>query len=325
MFSHQPSNSGAAVATGPISEPINLPVGPARSMPGIRPLAPVGGHPQPASKPLPQAVPAPSLIAAQPTGPVQSRTTVFPPGNGNSPQSPWAVPGARLAVKAQPSGARPAFGRPAVTPATDDLEELRKLVLGHHLAEVQTKVAELQLSLGGEIKRLRNALMERVDEMSGYLHKDMVILREEMHREVDLMKTDLFAAATGLSSVKDRLGGIEQKSREQTEAAIAQVDERLSRVAGEFQTSLAQLEQRMKNNIDTRCADALEAMVRKTEMAGLLADFSVLLCKEPPSDPGLAWFSAPPPPAAKSPSPPSSAADWSATGVPPGRKLDTAA
>lgn len=323
MFPFQSSNSGTAVATGPITEPFQLPAGPARSMPGLKPLAPVGHGPSPVPQPLNPAISPPIQKAPQP--PVSeptARTTVFAPSNGNAPGSPWAVPAIRLAAKPAVPGAGPLLGKPAAIPTTHDMEEIRKLVFGQHLSEMQTKVAELQLSLGGEIKRLRNALMERVDEMAGHLHKDMVILREEAHREMSLIKNDLFAAATGLSSVKDRLGGIEQKTREQTDAAIAKVNERLSSATGEFHSSLAQLEQRMKSAIDSRCADAMENMVRKTEMAGLFSDFSVLLSNEPAADPGLAWFSAP---SAKPGGPPSSAADWSATGMPPGRKLDAAA
>ena len=105
--------------------------------------------------------------------------------------------------------------KPAVTPKadlgtqtglpdTDDgIEGVRKLLFGRHLTEIQTKVGEMQMSLNGEMKRLREAVMNRVDEMAGYLHRDMLVLREEMLAELGQVKNDLFAAATGMSGLRD--------------------------------------------------------------------------------------------------------------------------
>lgn len=154
---------------------------------------------------------------------------------------------------------------------------MRKLIFGRHMAELQTKVAELQMALSGEIKRLREALMGRVDEMAGYLHRDMVILREETQREISQLKTDLFTAATTLSGVRDRLTTVEAKTVEGVRESLTELDGRLLRQETAFAIALENLETKFHRTIDSKCAAALGTLAKKSEVADMLQKMGTLL------------------------------------------------
>lgn len=159
------------------------------------------------------------------------------------------------------------------------------------MGEMQTKVAELQMSLNGEIKRLREALMGRVDEMSGYLHRDMVVMREEMHSEMTQLKTDLFTAATGLSSVKDRLLTVETRGREESAAGFAEIEGRLARQETAFATALDNIERKLTSTFESKCAEAFAVLARKSDVAALLDKFGSLIEENKPGV-DIGWFSA---------------------------------
>lgn len=204
------------------------------------------------------------------------RSVVF---TGDRPQSPWAAANLRPAVAPAPTAV---YGTPNPLPEPDaGIDGIRKLVLGQHLSDVQTKVAELQLSLNGEAGRIRAALMQRVDELAGHLHRDMVMLREEMRQEIGLLKADLFAAATSLSAVKDHIGQIEANVRHETHAAIADFDGRLSRQEFAFSSVLENAEAKLRSTIESRCAEAFSQLVRKSDISRHLAQVGDRLMREP--------------------------------------------
>jgi hypothetical protein len=242
------------------------------------------------------AGPAVSAVPAQPVQPVAApkqniRSTIF--SAEGRPASPWTGGGARVAPK------------PAVTPKADlgaqtdlpdvdgGIEGVRKLLFGRHLTEIQTKVAEMQMSLNGEMKRLREAVMNRVDEMAGYLHRDMLVLREEMLAELGQVKNDLFAAATGMSGLRDRLLIVETKDREETIAKLTDIDSRVARQQSAFEAALDKIDTRLNEAVDEKCAEALVDLTRKSDIAQILSQMSTLVAQEMPSV-ELGWFAAAP-------------------------------
>lgn len=284
MFSLLSENDAVAVATAPLT---------AQTVkPKFQPLA---GLTAATTEPraqvnVPAPVPAPLVLPV--AAPQQNiRSTVFT--SEGRPDSPWAKGAARTSPVPAPHS-RHAVGRPAGLPeAEDGIEGVRQLLFGRQMGEVQTKVAELQLSLNGDMKRLREALMSRVDEMSGYLHRDMVVLRDEMHREMGQLKTDLFTAATALSSVKDRLMTVETQSREETVAALADIECRMARQESAFTMALENIETKLSGTFDSKCAESLAVLAKKSEMADLLSQMGTLVAQETPGV-DLGWFSAAP-------------------------------
>lgn len=284
MFALKSDSENVAIATAPL--PVVLP------KPRLQPLAGIAPAPLAAAPlPNPEATPATVIaLAPQPTAqPPNGRATVFT--STNRPNSPWSDGAARVAPKPL-TQALTELGKPASLPETDTgIEGVRKLLFGREMNEMQTRVAELQLSLNGELKRLREALMSRVDEMSGYLHRDMVVLRDEMQREMAQLKTDLFTAATGLSSVKDRLQTVESRTRDETAAALAELDGRLNRQETAFTMALDNIENKLKGSIEAKCAEALTVLAKKSDIAEILSHASLQVAKETPSV-ELGWFSA---------------------------------
>lgn len=293
MLALQTENPAVVVATAPLPEP--------RIKPKLQPLAGLTVHqPSHAQAPFQQPVVAPIMHqpapVSPPAAPQNMKATVF--AAESRPHSPWA---ASIAPKASPFTAAQAvreLGTPAPIPDQDEgIDGVRKLIFGRHMNEMQTKVAELQMALGGEIKRLREALMNRVDEMAGCLHRDMVILREETQREISHLKTDLFTAATSLSGLRDRMNTVEKKALEETRAALADVDTRITRQESAFATALENIEFKLTTTIDSKCAAALAVLAKKSDVAEVLSKMGSLL--EEPFRPVDSGWIAPAPAAIK--------------------------
>lgn len=159
------------------------------------------------------------------------------------------------------------------------------------MADLQTKVSELKMSLSGEMSRMRAALNSRVDELAGLLHRDMVIMRDEMRRDLEQMKADIFTAATGISGVKDRIQTMEAKTHQETAAALAEADARLARQEAAYASVLDQVERRLASAIDSKCAAAMKDLVHKAEFAGVLGKMASLVEQDLPGV-DLGWYSA---------------------------------
>lgn len=311
----------------------------------FQPIAGLAPHPSPSamtpSAPLPMTQPSAPSVVPEAAPPAAIKTTVF--AAEQRPHSPWTAPKAPLTSPFGVASPKLELGRPApVAEADEGIEGVRKLIFGRHMTEVQTKVAELQMALSGEMKRLREALMGRVDEMAGYLHRDMVILREETQREISQLKTDLFTAATTLSGIRDRLTTVEAKAVEGVRESLTELDGRLLRQETAFAAALENLETNFHRTIDSKCAEALGVLAKKSDVADMLQKMGTLIeqtvdetpaaqvsapvtappQKEVVATSELGWFAAPP----SAPLPPPSAvwpslakvnangtvADWSA-------------
>ena len=256
----------------------------------------------PAASTLAKPVPAPaaaSTVAAVPAPPVQPvaapkqniRSTIF--SAEGRPASPWTGGGARVAPK-PPVTPKADLGMQTDLPEADGgIEGVRKLLFGRHLTEIQTKVAEMQMSLNGEMKRLREAVMNRVDEMAGYLHRDMLVLREEMLAELGQVKNDLFAAATGMSGLRDRLLVVETKDREEAIAKLTDIDSRVTRQQRAFEAALDKIDTRLNEVVDEKCTEALVDLTTKSDIAQILSQMGTLVAQATPGV-ELGWFAAAP-------------------------------
>jgi methyl-accepting chemotaxis protein len=155
------------------------------------------------------------------------------------------------------------------------MDGVRRLILGRQFTEMQTKVAELQMSLNGEMKRIRDTVLQRVDEMASLMHRDMVVLRQEVLGEVEQLKKDIFTAATDLSMTKDRLMQVEKRAAEHFSASAQDLDARLNQQSSAMTDAICGLEDRMKTVFSSeikKVAKLADRALARQEMAGLLKD-----------------------------------------------------
>lgn len=220
------------------------------------------------------------------------RTTVYTPEKRQV--SPWSSPSANLSARelVKPVEDR---GTPQTLPAADSgIEGIRDLLFGSVLQEIRTKVAELQLSLNGEIKRLRDSVMERMDEMAASLHRDMIVLREETQSQVVQLKTDVFTAATAISGTRDHLAGVEIKAREELGQSVADIYGRMAKQEIQFVSMLDHLQERVGKDIQTSLASSLTEMAKKSDVANLLNQVSLMVANSDPVSTGpISSFSTP--------------------------------
>jgi hypothetical protein len=273
----------------------------------VQAAAPVAAQtaPRPAQPVIaPSATPMAAAVSAPPVQPAAApkqniRSTIF--SAEGRPASPWTGGGARVAPK-PPVTPKADLGMQSDLPEADGgIEGVRKLLFGRHLTEIQTKVAEMQMSLNGEMKRLREAVMNRVDEMAGYLHRDMLVLREEMLAELGQVKNDLFTAATGMSGLRDRLLVVETKDRAETIAKLTDIDSRLTRQQSAFEAALDKIDIRLNEAVGAKCAEALVDLTTKSDIAQILSQMGTLVAQATPSV-ELGWLSAAPAEASAAPS-----------------------
>jgi hypothetical protein len=125
-------------------------------------------------------------------------------GEQTSSLSPFAIdplPGRRLAGAEAGSGGRVGFedlmkGPPldAASQAVTGLDNVRQHLFGKYHEETEARMKELRSAVDGGISRARKAALDRVDELSAAMHRDMVALRQELQNELEELKRDVFSA-----------------------------------------------------------------------------------------------------------------------------------
>jgi hypothetical protein len=186
-----------------------------------------------------------------------------------------------------------ATGQPKEMPALDEgMDGIRKLIFGRHIGEMQTKVAELQLSLNGEVSRMREAIMKRVDEMAALLHRDMVVLRQETQREIEQLKSDVFTAATEISMTKDRLSQMETRTSELWASAAQDLDQRLSQQSSNIGVTMEALESRLTAVMHTEIQSALVKTISASDMSQIFAETANRV-ESGESQVEIGWFTMP--------------------------------
>ena len=93
------------------------------------------------------------------------------------------------------------------------LETMRMQMFGRYYEELEGRMKELRQVLDGGVSRARKAMLDRVDELGAALHRDTVSLRQEVQKELEDLKRDVFTTVT--KALTDR---IEQQSNSCNEA-----------------------------------------------------------------------------------------------------------
>ena len=290
---HPTESGGLAVAPSPtrplVSPPKLSPLAGLIVSPNVA-LNPFDAPESPTQYLAPRPPTAPQPVPA--VDPKSVRTTVYTPEKRQI--SPWSSPSANLSARelVKPVEDR---GTPQSLPAADSgIDGIRDLLFGSALQEIRTNVAEVQLSLTGEIKRLRESVMERMDEMAASLHRDMIVLREETQSQVVQLKTDVFTAATAISGTRDHLAGVEIKAREELGQSVADIYGRMAKQEIQFVSMLDHLQERVGKDIETSLASSLTEMAKKSDVANLLNQVSLMVANSDPVSSGpISSFSTP--------------------------------
>jgi gas vesicle protein len=139
------------------------------------------------------------------------------------------------------------------------LETMRMQMFGRYYEELEGRMKELRQVLDGGVSRARKAMLERVDELGAALHRDMVSLRQEVQKELEDLKRDVFTTVMSVSAINDRMGMAESRNRETWMAVTKALTDRIEQQSnscneaiGNFRDSLDQsLEQRVVNTVES--------------------------------------------------------------------------
>lgn len=144
-------------------------------------------------------------------------------------------------------------------PDASSLETLRMQMFGGYYKEIEGRMGELRSVTDGALARSRRALMERMDELGAGLHRDMVALRQEMLKELEDLKRDVFSAVMSISALNDKLGLTDSRFRETWMAVTKALTDRIDNQAAGLATTV----KTMESKVDQVVEDRVDAMVEK--------------------------------------------------------------
>ncbi len=144
-------------------------------------------------------------------------------------------------------------------PDASSLETLRMQMFGSYYKEIEGRMGELRGVTDGALARSRRALMERMDELGAGLHRDMVALRQEMQKELEDLKRDVFSAVMSISALNDKLGLTDSRFRETWMAVTKALTDRIDNQAAGLATTVKGMETKMDQMVE----DRVDAMVEK--------------------------------------------------------------
>lgn len=155
------------------------------------------------------------------------------------------------------------------------MDALRVEMFGRYYEELEGRMKELRLVLDGGVGRARKAMLERVDELGAALHRDMVALRQEVQKEVEDLKRDVFTTVMSVSAINDKIGLADSRNRETWIAVTKALTDRIDHQARtsadaveRFRHGLDEtLEHRVVNVVETtlvRMADARRSDVSES-------------------------------------------------------------
>ena len=236
------------------SQPMQPPFVPQQHRPVSQPMA--AGYPQQqAGWSSPMATGQdPAFRGSVPMTPLQ-------PGPGNPPTTSMGGVSATALISAlehQQNGQ---------APETTSLETLRMQMFGSYYKELEGRMGELRTVTDGTVARSRRALMERMDELGAGLHRDMVAMRQEMQKELEDLKRDVFSAVMSISALNDKLGMTDSRFRETWMAVTKALTDRIDSQATGLATSVKGMEAKMDQLVDERVDNLVEkAMLRQVAL-----------------------------------------------------------
>ncbi|MDB6140544.1 MAG: hypothetical protein JWO94_3616 [Verrucomicrobiaceae bacterium] len=152
-------------------------------------------------------------------------------------------------------------------PEPSSLETLRMQMFGRYHEEVEGRMKELRSAMDGTVTRSRRALMERMDELGAGLHRDMVAMRQEMQKELEDLKRDVFSAVMSISALNDKLGLTDSRFRETWMAVTKALTDRIDNQAAGLATSMKGMDARIDQMVEERVDGLVEkAMLRQVSI-----------------------------------------------------------
>lgn len=152
-------------------------------------------------------------------------------------------------------------------PEASSLETLRMQMFGRYHEEVEGRMKELRVSVDGSIKSSRRSLMERMDELGAGLHRDMVAMRQEMQKELEDLKRDVFSAVMSISALNDKLGMTDSRFRETWMAVTKALTDRIDNQAAGLATSMKVMDTKVDQLVEERVEGLVEkAMLRQVSL-----------------------------------------------------------
>ncbi|MDB6119862.1 MAG: hypothetical protein JWO08_3643 [Verrucomicrobiaceae bacterium] len=152
-------------------------------------------------------------------------------------------------------------------PDASGLDTLRTQMFGRYHEEVEGRMKELRTAVDGTMSRNRRSLMERMDELGAGLHRDMVAMRQEMQKELEDLKRDVFSAVMSISALNDKLGLTDSRFRETWMAVTKALTDRIDNQATGLATSMKVMDAKIDQMVEERVEGLVEkAMLRQVSM-----------------------------------------------------------
>jgi hypothetical protein len=153
----------------------------------------------------------------------------------------------------------------AASQAVTGLDNVRQHLFGKYHQETEARMKELRSSVDGGISRARKAALDRVDELSSAMHRDMVALRQELQSELEELKRDVFSAVMSLSAINDKLGLSDTRARETATAISKTLSDRVDQQSYAFRSALVEMHTRMDemvaHKVNTLLQQAIQDMM----------------------------------------------------------------
>ncbi len=218
-------------------------------------------------------VPPPAPLAGLHSRPPSSSPfAVASLGDPTPSLSPFAqdpVPKRRSAGQSESNGDRMSFedimkGQPldATSQALTGLDNVRQHLFGKYHQETEARMKELRVAMDGGISRAHQAALDRVDELSAAMHRDMVALRQELQNELEDLKRDVFSAVMSLSAINDKLGLTDSRARETAKAISQTLADRVDQQNQAFKTALIEVHGRMDEMVAHKVNSVLHQAIQ---------------------------------------------------------------
>ena len=149
------------------------------------------------------------------------------------------------------------------SPAGVGLDTMRMQMFGRYYEELEGRMKELRQVLDGGVARARKAMMERVDELGTALHRDMVSLRQEVQKDLEDLKRDVFTTVMSVSAINDRMGMAESRNRETWMAVTKTLTDRIETQAAACHESLTTFRNSLDESLEQRVVNTVESTLMR--------------------------------------------------------------
>jgi hypothetical protein len=95
-----------------------------------------------------------------------------------------------------------------------ELDAARLEMFGRYYEDLEARMQALHDVVESGLARSRQSVLDKVQELSSALHRDLVAMRQEQQRELEDLKRDVFTAVMSLSAVNDRISALERNMQE---------------------------------------------------------------------------------------------------------------